>query len=809
MEMHVKKNEALNIPLPMIDSASPENLKTGLSPTDTAYYKDGAGSWTSLSITDTFSEIGSDGLYEIDLTAPEMNHDQIIIKVTAAGAADSVISIRMYTKDIDSLNDLSAAQVNAEVDVALVDYDGPTNTEMVARTLPSADYFDPVNDTVVDVTNTATVTDSTAQTGNSYPVVTNATYGLEELSRISNNIAAFVKHMEGPSWPLATPYYWDPDAGNDSNDGLTKLTPKLTFAATLALCTAYNHDSVNLINTTGAPLSIDIKVDVNVPTTHLIGDGFTNIKPTSIGASTVILSAIGAHIEGLHIETHTTGNEDAVEVTTDECEVHNIHVHQSRGSAIVLNGANDCLVHDILLRSPGSGGNGHGIKITGDSSGNRIHDFDILGAAGSGILFDGANVTENTIAAGNGTSIIHLCGAFGFKEQGGAHTNEIVGPALLLERNASGPYLVSDTTTVENVGPYATIAVDYGGGVWIDSGASNTNTVFGVDGLPSNPVSTLTAARTLADAFGVQKYYIFNSSTLTLAATHNSWEFVGLDRASILSLGGQNVDNSVFTNLSLTGTQGGSTYIKIVKCCLTALLALRPWAYECIMAGNFTLLASQMVIFDHCSSGVAGNLTPEITFSAGVTNVNIRHNSGGTKFINMTSDHTVSQEGDGQIIVDASCVGGHITARGNLTITDNGANMDITQDAVYNTTNVRDAMKLAPTAGSPAAGSVDKHLDDIEADTTKIGTIPALDGASATIGGAIAKLADDNAGASFDAETDSQRAIGAKSSPTAEEIAGTTWDKPLSEHTTPGSAGAKLESASTGGNLQDLDMEGV
>ena len=31
--------------------------------------------------------------------------------------------------------------------------------------------------------------------------------------------------------------------------------------------------------------------------------------------------------------------------------------------------------------------------------------------------------------------------------------------------------------------------------------------------------------------------------------------------------------------------------------------------------------------------------------------------------------------------------------------------------------NVRDAMKLAPTAGLPAAGSVDTHLDDIEADT--------------------------------------------------------------------------------------------
>lgn len=36
--------------------------------------------------------------------------------------------------------------------------------------------------------------------------------------------------------------------------------------------------------------------------------------------------------------------------------------------------------------------------------------------------------------------------------------------------------------------------------------------------------------------------------------------------------------------------------------------------------------------------------------------------------------------------------------------------------------NVRDAMKLAPTAGSPATGSVDKHLDDVESDTDELQT---------------------------------------------------------------------------------------
>lgn len=41
---------------------------------------------------------------------------------------------------VTGFNDLSAAQVNAEVDTALADYDAPTNAEMVARTLAAASY---------------------------------------------------------------------------------------------------------------------------------------------------------------------------------------------------------------------------------------------------------------------------------------------------------------------------------------------------------------------------------------------------------------------------------------------------------------------------------------------------------------------------------------------------------------------------------------------------------------------------------------------------------------------------------------------
>ena len=41
---------------------------------------------------------------------------------------------------LDALNDVSEAQVNAQADLALADYDGPTNAEMEARTLVAANY---------------------------------------------------------------------------------------------------------------------------------------------------------------------------------------------------------------------------------------------------------------------------------------------------------------------------------------------------------------------------------------------------------------------------------------------------------------------------------------------------------------------------------------------------------------------------------------------------------------------------------------------------------------------------------------------
>ena len=103
MEIVHKKNMAYYLGVPMIDSATPANFKTGLTVADTAYRRDGEGGWTALDITDTFAEVGSTGIYFITLSAAELNHDQVLIKLSSANAADSMVLFRMYDNDIDDI----------------------------------------------------------------------------------------------------------------------------------------------------------------------------------------------------------------------------------------------------------------------------------------------------------------------------------------------------------------------------------------------------------------------------------------------------------------------------------------------------------------------------------------------------------------------------------------------------------------------------------------------------------------------------------------------------------------------------------
>lgn len=547
---------------PMVDSSSPASLKDGLTVADTAYYKDGVGSWTSLSITDTVTEIASTGMYTIEFTQAELNHDLIMLKVTSAGAADSVIIIRTFAVDVEdlvrSLTPANALDVDSNNRIDVGSWNGISATNSSTTNKPQVDLFSVSDDapaannleldydgtgltranstigTATAVTDDVDITQSGADkvwgttvrtlsaagvqaiwdaltsaltTANSIgkkladwvlgsddkvEVSADAhssgqtikdidTTGLDNINaevdtaldtaipasptslsindyakrteRYAHNVDTIIKHDNGVQWAASQKFYLDLTNGNDSNDGLTKATARLTFASALGLCTAYNNDSITLVNSTGSAYIWDTVIDINVATTHVVGPGPSFlIKPTSSGTATVILSADEAHIEGVRIETHaSTGNDNAVEVTANRCQVHNVFVTQSRGSGIVITDSNLCTIKRFRCESPGSGGNGHGIHITGNCAENFVHSGVIFNAAGDGIRMTGAGCTTNTIWGGFDGLIIHESGAYGINETGGADKNHIAGPGIVLGHNTTADTNLSGDTLKINV----------------------------------------------------------------------------------------------------------------------------------------------------------------------------------------------------------------------------------------------------------------------------------------------------------------------------------------------------------------------
>lgn len=245
-----------------------------------------------------------------------------------------------------------------------------------------------------------------------------------------------------------------------------------------------------------------------------------------------------------------------------------------------------------------------------------------------------------------------------------------------------GEFTIGQSAAVQKLGYIG----PRGLGVWLDDGASNTNTVLGTDGTENNPVSTIAAATTLATALGSQRFYLINGTQITLDQGYEGYDFKGIGLMNQVDLDSQDVDMSHFENLILTGTQGGSQYIHAEQCQLQALLNAKIAARFCDITGDITLRVATNQTFDFCSSATPGGGTPDLIFpgAGGATLVNWRHYSGGLTVKDARLNDVMSYETDGQLIIDSSCTSLEIWIRGMVNpITDNGTTSIIRREAAY------------------------------------------------------------------------------------------------------------------------------
>lgn len=241
------------------------------------------------------------------------------------------------------------------------------------------------------------------------------------------------------------------------------------------------------------------------------------------------------------------------------------------------------------------------------------------------------------------------------------------------------------------------------GAIWINTAASNTNTVPYIDGVADNPVSTIAAALTLAVALNLKRLRIANGSSITLGAAVEAYSLIGQNWS--LALGGQSISGSYIEGASITGTATGANPPEFFNCHFvgTASAPTLPPSTLLRCGINTTTSypltagsAGQFLLVD-CFSEVAGSGTPYFTFS-GANGVNIRRWSGGT---NITLNNTSTV-----LSIEVVTGGGQTVAVGGADVEIRGICRAVTLTGVTTDSTVQIDAVTGPISIAGADGTV-------------------------------------------------------------------------------------------------------
>jgi hypothetical protein len=388
-------------------------------------------------------------------------------------------------------------------------------------------------------------------------------------------------------------------------------------------------------------------------------------------------------------------------------------------------------------------------------------------AATTGLGNQTANITGNLSG-----SVGSVTGAVVLPTGTGAGQISLSSGAVLLQPTQTGVTIPTVTTvaTVTNITNERSKYMH--GAVWIGA-VANTNTASYVDGIMTNPVSTIAAAKTIADNLGIKRFWIQSGVTVTLGAAYVGYIFDG--KGWILALGGQDISKSQFERAEqLSGTGIGTTGEAVFFDCHlgpTAITIGEADFTRCHLNGTVTMSqATVPYLFNQC----VGIVNSKITFAAANQSCVIAKWSGTLTIAGMVSTNTLYLDGDGDVTFDNTNNSGVVIVSGNIRVTDSGTTMNITRAQVAEVLLDTNELQAELVDG----GRTDLLIDAILADTNELQT----DWAN---GGRLDLILD------------------AASAPSAATVADAVWDEALSGHSTAGTSGKKLT------DLVNADLSGV
>ena len=638
---------------------------------------------------------------------------------------------------VNALGAQAKLDVNAEVDTALSDYDGPTKAEMDAA-------FAALNDLSAAEVNTEVDT-ALADIGLDH-LISASVAGADVAD--DSIIAQMVSKSGTADW----------DTFDNTTDSLEAIRDNQIAGG---LTQQQVRDAMKLDATGGAPAagSVDQHLDdilSNIGTPVALDGGsadlagmLTKIADDNGGAdfdatTDSLHSLQGAIIEGVPYnevataQNVTNGTVDSGDYTDTHAEDGTYFQLSPNGSALDVD-----LTFDIDTASPVD------VSIHGryDAAPNRyveVYAWDYDASAWEQISSAATRMNHSASDQNYTYTLLNK------------HKDPSTGEMkirFLSDEGSSGYDLYLDSVFISAVVAGATPSeiadavylkmkyTVYAGAIHVDTNNGTAGTEVGVNGIPSNPVDTLADALTLAGLVGVRKLVFVPGSSVTLSQAFTEWELIGYD--SSVALNSQNISRSIFRGMIISGTATAATGSPAFIDCEISTATLPACVMkDCQLSNDVTLgTAAGDYFWDKCFSGVAGTSTPAVTFAANA-NLSMRHYSGGIEIKSMAAGSSMSLEGDGQYVINASCTGGTLATRGNFQRTDNASGA-VTESDV----------------GRMATDQLDQALVDINLDHL----LAVADADDVVDDSVIAKLAANGGDwSTFDDTTDSLEAVSDK-----------------------------------------------
>lgn len=214
------------------------------------------------------------------------------------------------------------------------------------------------------------------------------------------------------------------------------------------------------------------------------------------------------------------------------------------------------------------------------------------------------------------------------------------------------------------------------GAVWIDTNVSNTNTVPGVDGISTNPVSTIAAANTLATALNLSRFHVASNSSITFAVAQENQEFIGLNWT--LALGGQSISNSHITGADVSGTGTAATEAHFDHCEMGDCTLGSCHLDACDIAGDLTFSAAATYFILGCYHSKTTSPVIDFGSAVGAQTVHIHDYHGAMTIKNMDTGDTLHfSSPDGSLTIDSTNTAGTVNLSGTFDLTNNGSGQTI------------------------------------------------------------------------------------------------------------------------------------